>query len=86
MMTVQCSDVSQSLCAYFKLKWGMQNITNLRDAKKGCFHVTFYRFFFLTLFGNCSCRVVEMETEIQGKGNASHILKVKESFPCLFDY
>lgn len=84
MMTVQCSDVSQSLCAYFKLKWGIQNTTDLRDAKKGCFHVTFYRFF--SLFGNCSCRVVEMETEIQGKGNASHILKVKESFPCLFDY
>lgn len=62
-MTLQCSDVPQSLCAYFILNWNIQNTTDLKDAKKASFHLTFYNFS-LTQFVNCSSMVVEMETEI----------------------
>lgn len=44
-MTVQCSDVPQSLCPYFRLNCNIQNTTDLTDAKKASFHLTFYFFF-----------------------------------------
>lgn len=46
MMTVLCSEVPQSLCAYFMPNWNIQNTTDLRDAKKASFHLTCCRFFF----------------------------------------
>lgn len=77
-LTVQCS-------AYLILKWSTQNTTDLRDAKKASFHLTFHQVFLLTLFGNCSWRVIGMETQIQGKGNALYVLEVKEVFASLFE-
>lgn len=50
MLTVQCTDVSQSMCAYLVLKWSIQNSTDLRNAKKASFLFTFDQAFFLTLW------------------------------------
>lgn len=50
MLTVQCTDVSQSMCAYLVLKWSIQKSTDLRNVKKASFLLTFYQAFLLTLW------------------------------------
>jgi len=46
MLTAQCTDISQSMCACLILKWSIQNTTDLRDAKKASFLLTLHQDYF----------------------------------------
>lgn len=78
MLTLQCTDVSQNMCAYLK----HYRSERCQESKFSSYISSIT--VFLILFENCLWRVMEVETKIQAKGSASHVLEVEEDFVSLW--
>lgn len=86
MLTVQCTDVSQSVCAYLILMCSIQNTTDLRGTKKerkfSSYISSFFFFFFLLTLAHEGLWKQKLRYKEE---KVPHVLGAEDCFASLFE-